>query len=162
MWETLRKDVDLEPETELSDNVYLGCNQRTATPDKSQIQEKNQLFRKLITHESTKAEGDLSGTEDNEKTSEVAGNRSSTKKKAQKHNGAAGDRGSRKPYPPICLERTKAWNYDMIGHAGQCVQRLCELAKKETKDLPFAGTPCIDDHDLRPEDLIVQGALADV
>ena len=50
----------------------------------------------------------------------------------------------------------------MIGHAEQCVQRWCELAKKETKDLPFAGTPCIDDHDLRPEDLIAQGALANV
>ena len=25
MWKMLRKEVDLEPETELSNNVYLGC-----------------------------------------------------------------------------------------------------------------------------------------
>ena len=50
----------------------------------------------------------------------------------------------------------------MIGHAEQCVQRWCELANKEVKDLPYAGTPCIDDHNVRPEDLVVQGALAHV
>ena len=30
MWKALRGDLDLEPETELSHNVYLGCNQREA------------------------------------------------------------------------------------------------------------------------------------
>ena len=83
MWELLRKDVDLEQETELSHNVYLGCNQRTATPDESLIKEKNQLFRKLITNECTQAEGNLSETEDHKGTSEVAGNRGSKKKKPQ-------------------------------------------------------------------------------
>ena len=162
MWELLRKDVDLEQEAELSHNVYLGCNQRDAIPDENLVKEKNQLFRILITNEGNSAEGNLSETGGPECASEVAGNRGSKKKKAQKPQCAAGNRSSKKPYPPICLERTQAWNYDMIGHAEQCVQRWCELAKKETKDLPCVGTPCIDDHDLRPEDLVTKGSLADV
>ena len=139
MWESLRKDVDLEPETEPSHNVYLGCNQRTAIPDENLIREKNQFFRKLITNECTLAEGNLSETGGPKGASEVAGNRGSKKKKAQKHQCAAGNRSSKKPYPPMSLENTKAWNYDMIGHAEQCVQRWCELAKKEPKDLPCVG-----------------------
>ena len=161
MWETMRKYVDLEPETELSDNVYLGCNQSRASPDQSLLLEKNQLFKKLTTHEKVLAEGDLYGP-NTETTSEAAGDRGSKRKKASKNPTTATDHRTIKPYPPSCLAKTKAWNYDMIGHAEQCVQRWCELAKKETKDLPFVGTPCIDDHDLRPEDLITQGALVDV
>ena len=51
MWNTLRKEVDLEPETELSDNVYLGCNQRLTSPNQSLLDEKNDLFKKLTTRE---------------------------------------------------------------------------------------------------------------
>ena len=28
MWKMMRREVDLEPETELTENVYFGCNQR--------------------------------------------------------------------------------------------------------------------------------------
>ena len=143
----MRRKVDLEPETELSDNVYLGCNQRVAEPNQQLLHEKNRLFKKLTTHEKVEAEGDLSVPEEDQKP-----------KRGKKNSEAAGDHG----YPQECLVHTKAWNYDMIGHAEQCVQRWCELAKKETKDLPIVGTPCIDDHDLRPEDLVAQGTLADV
>ena len=157
MWKTMRKEVDLEPETELSDNVYLGCNQRLTNPDQRLLHEKNELFKKLTTHEKADAEGDLS----------AAGDRSSVKEARERQLGNSKiqevpKNGSSAQYPPTRLERTKAWNYDMIGHAEQCVQRWCELANKEVKDLPHAGTPCIDDRNLRPEDLVVQGALASV
>ena len=32
MWRLLGQHLDLEPETELSDNVYLGCTQRMTEP----------------------------------------------------------------------------------------------------------------------------------
>ena len=35
MWKRMRKEIDLEPETELSDNVYLGCNQRLTVPQRA-------------------------------------------------------------------------------------------------------------------------------
>ena len=51
MWELLRKDVDLEPETEISQNVYLGCNQKETIPDEDLMKEKNQLFKKLVSND---------------------------------------------------------------------------------------------------------------
>ena len=97
MWASMRKHIDLEPETELSDNVYLGCNQRMATPDQSLIQEKNLLFKKLTTHDKLLAEGDLSGPKEQ---SEAACDRGSGKKKARREASAAGDCFFQKQYPP--------------------------------------------------------------
>ena len=51
MWTALREDLDLEPETELSHNVYFGCNQREAPIQPALINEKNELFHRLTTHE---------------------------------------------------------------------------------------------------------------
>ena len=42
------------------------------------------------------------------------------------------------------------------------MKRWCELAGKEIKDLPRASTPCIDDHNLRPEDSVEKGVLTHV
>ena len=69
---------------------------------------------------------------------------------------------SRESYPLAEISRTRAWNYDMIGHAEQCAQRWRELANKGLKDIPVVGTPCIDDHNLRPEDFVDQGTLSHV
>ena len=71
MWKTMRKEVDLEPETELSDNVYLGCNQRLTKPDQHSLHEKNELFKKLTTHEKVDAEGDLSAAGDRSSSQEA-------------------------------------------------------------------------------------------
>ena len=51
MWTALREDLDLEPEAELSHNVYLGCNQRDAPIFPDLIKEKSELFHRLATHE---------------------------------------------------------------------------------------------------------------
>ena len=116
MWKRMRKEIDLEPETELSDNVYLGCNQRLTVPNERLLQEKNELFKKLTTHEKADAEGDLS----------AAGDRGSVKEARERQPGESkiqelANDDSSAQYPPTCLERTIAWNYDMIGHAEQCV-----------------------------------------
>ena len=57
MWKKIRRDIDLEPETELAENVYLGCNQREVRPETQWVNDKNAMFRKLTTN--AFAEGDL-------------------------------------------------------------------------------------------------------
>ena len=98
MWTALREDLDLEPETELSHNVYLGCNQRDAPVIPDLMNDKNQLFHRLTTHEAQR---------------EI------------QHDPASPQ--CFRPITSTTLSSTEAWNYDMIGHAEQCVQRWCEL-----------------------------------
>ena len=50
MWKKIRRDIDLEPETELAENVYLGCNQREVHPETQWVNDKNAMFRKLTTN----------------------------------------------------------------------------------------------------------------
>ena len=47
MWAKIRGSIDLEPETELAENVYLGCNQREVHPEMHWVNDKNAMFRKL-------------------------------------------------------------------------------------------------------------------
>ena len=51
MWAKIRKLVNLDPETELVDHVYLGCTQRAATPRKESIKDKQRLFAQLMAKE---------------------------------------------------------------------------------------------------------------
>ena len=99
MWAALRLDLDLEPETTLSQNVYLGCNQREAPIQPKTIKEKNELFHRLTTHEE--------------------------QREAQQRDQ------SFRPITNQVLQGVQAWNYDMIGHAEQCVQRWCELTNRD-------------------------------
>ncbi len=48
----------------------------------------------------------------------------------------------------------------MKGHAAQCVDRYLELAKIKVDTLKLVSTPCIDDHQLRPEDFVTNGELS--
>ena len=50
----------------------------------------------------------------------------------------------------------KSW----CGHAEQCVNRYCELAKQSTAQLKQVETPGIDDHQSGPEDQAIVGELA--
>ena len=50
----------------------------------------------------------------------------------------------------------------MHGAAEKCVERYLELANKKLKDLKKVTTPCIDDHQLSPEDFETKGELASV
>ena len=46
-------------------------------------------------------------------------------------------------------------------NAGQCVERYCALVKNASQ-LKHAATPCIDDNQLKQEDVNVVGELASV
>ena len=50
---------------------------------------------------------------------------------------------------------------DVQGHAIQCVERYCELAGKEIGKLRQYDTPCIDDHQLKPEDFETKGKVSE-
>ena len=47
----------------------------------------------------------------------------------------------------------------MTGHARQCVEKYLELANKKEQDLKQVPTPCLDDHQMKPEDFEVKGEL---
>ena len=55
-----------------------------------------------------------------------------------------------------------SWSYDMEGHAKKCTERYCELANKTTQQLYKARTPCLDDHQIKEEELGSVGELSKV
>ena len=48
------------------------------------------------------------------------------------------------------------------GHARKCVEIYCELANKTTQQLHKVATPCIDDHQLKEEEMRSVGELSKV
>ena len=47
----------------------------------------------------------------------------------------------------------------MKGHAKQCVERYCQLADIDESSLRKVATPCIDDHQISPEEFQTTGKL---
>ena len=46
------------------------------------------------------------------------------------------------------LEKISAWSYDIMeGHAEACVEKYCELAKKDVSTLQQVAAPCINDQE---------------
>ena len=58
--------------------------------------------------------------------------------------------------------RISSWSYDMAGHAKKCVERYCELANKTTQQLYKVSTTCIDDRQLKEEEMKSVGELSHV
>ena len=50
----------------------------------------------------------------------------------------------------------------MEGHAEICVERFCQLAKKDMSTLQQVATPCIDDHQIPREDYETTGEFSAV
>ena len=50
---------------------------------------------------------------------------------------------------------------DTHGQAQKCVERCCELAHKMDDQLHKVSTPCLDDHQVRPEDLEIVVELSE-
>ena len=57
--------------------------------------------------------------------------------------------------------KTSAWSCDMEGHARKCVEWYCELAKKK-EQLYKVSHPCLDDHQIKKEELEHLGELSEV
>ena len=58
--------------------------------------------------------------------------------------------------------KTSAWSFDVGGHARKCVERCCELANKKTEQLYKVSHPCLDDHQIKKEELENKGELSEV
>ena len=49
----------------------------------------------------------------------------------------------------------------MKGHAEQCVERYIALTGHAIESLLPVSTPCMDDHQFRPEELVEKGELSE-
>ena len=58
------------------------------------------------------------------------------------------------------LPNIQGWQYEMKGHAEQCVERYLELTHQKASDLQKVSTPCLDDHQIAPEDFVSKGKLS--
>ena len=58
--------------------------------------------------------------------------------------------------------KTSAWSYDMEGPARKCVERYCDLANNRTEQLYKVSSPCLDDHQIKEEDLENKRELSEV
>ena len=61
------------------------------------------------------------------------------------YSAASGRRGVT-PAPNVEKPQIKAWQYEMTGHAEQCVDRYLELSGSPESSLKKVATPSIDDH----------------
>ena len=64
----------------------------------------------------------------------------------------------RKPRGKLDAETISSWSCDLEGHAKKCVERDCELANKTTQQ--FTKTRCMDDHQLKEEEIGSVGELS--
>ena len=55
--------------------------------------------------------------------------------------------------------KVSAYAYEMCGHVTQTVDRYLELADKTKESLKRVATPCIDDHQIPPQELALKGEL---
>ena len=138
LWAALKTKVDLDPPSPMNHQVYLGCNQHGAPPITHLINEKQDMFRQLITAkvDQSVAEGDLLQA-DRVQSSEVF-NLSS-----QVHE---------LPPSSILIKDVKAWSYEMIGHTEKSVEAYCKLANASKVKLKAFETPCVDDSQLSQAD----------
>ena len=177
MWEKIGKRIKLEESVPLDGNVYLGCGQHNVKTNLKLLKEKEEFWKDLNTvrpHEVV-PESDQTGTEDQATDScpKKAGKRKvKAKAKAKAKPTKAKKSGScsiiMQPLPsmpptsPADKSHVKSYEYDMCGHADQCVERYLDLSGEKRSSLKQVSTPCIDDHQLPPEDFQVKGKLKEV
>ena len=59
-------------------------------------------------------------------------------------------------------ESITARSCDMEGHARTCAERYCELAHRTVDQLFKVSTPCLDDHQIKPENMESVGELSEI
>ena len=163
MWESLRKVLDLDPETDLVDHVYLGCTQINHKPPREVVESKQKFFAQLMSKKGSepKEGGDIdllslayafSGWN---MPPETAGG--SKPEETYVHPSVLNPTLTKDDYDKI-----KGWGLDMTGHAEQCVQRYCELTGANPKNFKKFATPCMDDHQFTGPEMQGKGKLSDV
>ena len=139
MWKRLGELLDLDTPTAFRENVYLGCGQHDIKPPKQMLADKQALYKNLhadvVVNESE-------GKPVAEDLDEPAHGLTERGEKTGKHTKAWGKPQSAKcSSSKLVPHEVKAYQYDMRGHAEQCVQRYLELAKVDRKTLKQVTTP---------------------
>ena len=167
MWKYLKTKIDLEPAVPVYENVYLGCGQSPITTPEKLIAEKSEMLKRLTTkslssdsavQDDTTVPANAGGAEDLEKP---------PVKKQRRRKRIDINKENETPNTPtiaaaLNLSECKAYCYKMCGHAEQCVEKYLELAKTNISALKPVSTPCLDDHQIAPEDFEAKGVLSDV
>jgi hypothetical protein len=78
-------------------------------------------------------------------------------------NQQANDNHTRQLHPTTSRDKKapQAWQYEMQGHAEQCVERYIALTGHDVESLLPVSTPCMDDHQFRPDELVAKGEISD-
>ena len=161
MWTELRKTLNLEPPVPMSGNTYLGCQQQNFTPTEAEIATKQGLFNRVFSNKqgntySSSRPADQSGEETcclNKTTKNPQNQRPEATLKAEarapalSQRDSPGARGAHSDSIPI-----QGYYYQMSGHCEQTVEKYLEFANKPASVLKQAGTPCLDDSQIPPED----------
>jgi len=181
-WRDLRQDLDLDPPVQFNNNTYLGCTQRDVKLPQSYIEEKNRYYTKLIQNTQHIDPAAFDENKDTQPNITAAGpphttDKQSTPNQSTLHHDKHDDQPDLIQTPTEPTKPTtktthtkqsnknpevRAWTNDMIGHCEQAVERYCELANMDLTQLHFVHTPCIDDHQIPPEDFLAKGILSPV
>ena len=161
MWKRLGALLDIDTPTAFRENVYLGCGQQDIKPPTAMLADKQALYKTLHADVVTNT-GE--GKPVAEELSEPAhGHTERGVKTGKQHKSSGGTpRSAKCGSSKLASHEIKAYQYDMRGHAEQCILRYLELAKVERKTLKHVTTPCMDDHQFAPEDFVTTGKLATI
>ena len=162
MWKMLSEKIQLEPPTPLEEGTYLGCEQRPIQMPESMLSQKKEVWRRLfadrkegfsddeLTSSSDASEFNCttseSETSDSSYSTPKGGSRSKNKQKNTKHKvlpatstpqGGPNQKkaNTKRLERNSAAKRVKAYEYDMSGHAQQCVERYSELADIKASSL---------------------------
>ena len=144
-WKKLQEHLDLEPPVPSSSNTYLGCKSHITTPSDIAVQEKSDLFEAI---KPTAGSTDPANCSEMTIPDEELGNLAA---EAHAHAAKSDQRAT-----------VSGFSYEMKGQAEGTVDKYLELAKKTKADLKPVSTPCMDDHQLAPEDFEEKGTLQPV
>ena len=92
---------------------------------------------------------------------------SNSKKYKKKKNGkptaaSLAPGGNSKSSDWLDNSKVEAYCYSMSGHVSQTVDCYLELAEKSKETLKRVATPCIDDHQIPPEEFGVKGVVTPI
>ena len=179
MWAKLQEGLDLDPPTKSWENTYLGCNQQVVTIQKSVVQSKTELLQRLLyptppvvptetttnapqanIHSQTKHKHQPSSPKTTNSKNKSSMSESSPFQHTQ-HQECTNHIRNIQATASSSETHVKSWQYEMKGHAEQCVERYIALTGRKIESLLPVATPCMDDHQFRPEELVEKGEISD-
>ena len=169
MWKLMGDEgIVLEDPCDFNNNVYLGCRQQDIPLPEDLVKAKREFCERILTPELRDAEGKLMTDQDlkiishqmhldwpkpvrvdNQKVHSVGHHKKS------KSSTEVPSVGHQSTTPKI-----QAYEHQMEGAAGGCVDRYLELSGASVNSLKKVATPCLDDNMLNTSDFMEKGTLS--